>query len=258
MKSFKGNVLSWDVSDGVIELALHRPPANEMGAVTLAELEHFAAAPLAGWSNRILGPTRRPLCSSSVASVVSCTDAHPRRPAERRRISRCTVYRFPRRSRGRHRIFFEPCSLTVSTCPPAPIEKFRRAAPPIAPRLCSGLQQRPPHGGNLMEDGMGVPGGVVETDFGVPPDIGSAHPASRALYCVSPAPTAGTPPQFSLHGVPIPTPLAGLRSHLASTAASSPSAPDRPRRLKNSAAPLHASHVGSALVTTSSHPTEEI
>ena len=44
MKSFKGNVLSWDVSDGVIELALHRPPANEMGAVTLAELEHFAAA----------------------------------------------------------------------------------------------------------------------------------------------------------------------------------------------------------------------
>lgn len=44
MKKFRGNVLSWDLADGVIELALHRPPANEMGALTLAELEQFAAA----------------------------------------------------------------------------------------------------------------------------------------------------------------------------------------------------------------------
>src|SRR5712691_9671683 len=29
---------------------------------------------------------------------------------------------------------FDRCSLTVSTCPPTPIEKFRHAAAPIAPR----------------------------------------------------------------------------------------------------------------------------
>ena len=44
MKSFRGVALSWDLSDGVIELALDRPPADEMGAVTLGELEQFTAA----------------------------------------------------------------------------------------------------------------------------------------------------------------------------------------------------------------------
>src|SRR3990170_4151027 len=44
MKSFKGQTLSWELTDGVIELALHREPCNEIGSATLEELEQFAAA----------------------------------------------------------------------------------------------------------------------------------------------------------------------------------------------------------------------
>jgi enoyl-CoA hydratase/carnithine racemase len=40
----KERVLSWTVSDGIIELALHRGPCNELGSESLAELEKFAAA----------------------------------------------------------------------------------------------------------------------------------------------------------------------------------------------------------------------
>ena len=36
-----GQTLSWRLSDGVIELALHREPGNEIGSQTLAELEKF-------------------------------------------------------------------------------------------------------------------------------------------------------------------------------------------------------------------------
>ena len=39
-----GSVLSWSIADGVIELALHREPCNELGSVSLDELEKFAAA----------------------------------------------------------------------------------------------------------------------------------------------------------------------------------------------------------------------
>ncbi len=39
-----GRALSWTVADGVIELALHREPCNELGSESLAELENFAAA----------------------------------------------------------------------------------------------------------------------------------------------------------------------------------------------------------------------
>jgi enoyl-CoA hydratase/carnithine racemase len=44
MKSFEGASLSWELADGVIELALHRGPCNEIGSATLADLEKFAAA----------------------------------------------------------------------------------------------------------------------------------------------------------------------------------------------------------------------
>lgn len=37
----RGNVLSWSVADGVIELALHRLPCNELGSAALEELEKF-------------------------------------------------------------------------------------------------------------------------------------------------------------------------------------------------------------------------
>ena len=44
MKQFKGQALSWGATGGVIELALHRMPCNELGSVSLTELEQFAAA----------------------------------------------------------------------------------------------------------------------------------------------------------------------------------------------------------------------
>jgi enoyl-CoA hydratase len=42
MERFQGKALSWEVSAGVIELALHREPCNEIGSLTLEELEKFA------------------------------------------------------------------------------------------------------------------------------------------------------------------------------------------------------------------------
>jgi enoyl-CoA hydratase/carnithine racemase len=44
MTAQKGKALSWQMSGGVIELALHLPPCNEIGTVMLGELEQFVAA----------------------------------------------------------------------------------------------------------------------------------------------------------------------------------------------------------------------
>lgn len=44
MDHFRGEALSWEVSGGVIELALHREPCNEIGSLGLEELERFAQA----------------------------------------------------------------------------------------------------------------------------------------------------------------------------------------------------------------------
>ncbi len=44
LSRFRGNALSWAIADGVIELALHREPCNELGSESLAELEKFAGA----------------------------------------------------------------------------------------------------------------------------------------------------------------------------------------------------------------------
>jgi enoyl-CoA hydratase/carnithine racemase len=44
MNEFKGQTLSWQIVNGAIELALHRNPCNEIGSLTLEELEKFAAA----------------------------------------------------------------------------------------------------------------------------------------------------------------------------------------------------------------------
>ena len=41
MESFRGQALSWELKDGVVELALHRTPCNEIGSLTLEELEQF-------------------------------------------------------------------------------------------------------------------------------------------------------------------------------------------------------------------------
>jgi len=43
MKHFNGKALSWELTDGVVELALHREPCNEIGSATLEELERFGA-----------------------------------------------------------------------------------------------------------------------------------------------------------------------------------------------------------------------
>src|SRR6202047_373951 len=50
MSEFKGQRLSWQIVNGAIELALHRDPCNEIGSLTLDELEKFAAA-LPGLAN---------------------------------------------------------------------------------------------------------------------------------------------------------------------------------------------------------------
>ena len=42
MTSFQGETLSWKLAGGIMELALHREPCNEIGSVTLRELEGFA------------------------------------------------------------------------------------------------------------------------------------------------------------------------------------------------------------------------
>ena len=44
MNDYKGKSLSWCVTDGVVELALDRAPANEIGLGMLDDLELFAAA----------------------------------------------------------------------------------------------------------------------------------------------------------------------------------------------------------------------
>src|SRR5450432_638934 len=43
MKEFHGQTLSWVVTNGDVELALHREPLNEISSVTLEELEKFVA-----------------------------------------------------------------------------------------------------------------------------------------------------------------------------------------------------------------------
>jgi enoyl-CoA hydratase len=41
---YTGDSLSWHLADGVVELALNRAPANEIGLAMLGDLERFAAA----------------------------------------------------------------------------------------------------------------------------------------------------------------------------------------------------------------------
>ena len=44
MESFHGQTLSWELKSGIVELALHREPCNEIGSLTLDELERFVRA----------------------------------------------------------------------------------------------------------------------------------------------------------------------------------------------------------------------
>jgi enoyl-CoA hydratase len=44
MDDYKGKTLSWRLSGGVVELALNRPPANEIGLAMLDDLERFVSS----------------------------------------------------------------------------------------------------------------------------------------------------------------------------------------------------------------------
>lgn len=44
LQQFEGQALSWQLSGGIIEMALRREPCNEIGSLTLTELETFASA----------------------------------------------------------------------------------------------------------------------------------------------------------------------------------------------------------------------
>jgi enoyl-CoA hydratase len=44
MKRHQGKTLSWEITEGALELALHHPPSNEIGTAMLAELELFIPA----------------------------------------------------------------------------------------------------------------------------------------------------------------------------------------------------------------------
>src|SRR5215831_7139531 len=44
MSPFEGQAISWEAKDGVIELRLHRAPCNELGSLSLEELEQFVTA----------------------------------------------------------------------------------------------------------------------------------------------------------------------------------------------------------------------
>jgi enoyl-CoA hydratase/carnithine racemase len=44
MNQFQGRYLSWEAKDGVIEVALHRDPCNEIGLLALDELEKLAGS----------------------------------------------------------------------------------------------------------------------------------------------------------------------------------------------------------------------
>src|SRR5438477_8788777 len=56
MDHFHGQALSWEISSGVIELALHRGPCNEIGSLALAEFEKFVDAldPLARQAHALI------------------------------------------------------------------------------------------------------------------------------------------------------------------------------------------------------------
>ncbi|HLZ43939.1 MAG TPA: enoyl-CoA hydratase/isomerase family protein [Candidatus Sulfotelmatobacter sp.] len=44
LEQFKGQTLAWSVNGGIVELALYRTPCNELGSLSLGELEQFASA----------------------------------------------------------------------------------------------------------------------------------------------------------------------------------------------------------------------
>ncbi len=44
MRKFRGETLSWELADGVVEVELHHPPCNELGLAALDDFERFLPA----------------------------------------------------------------------------------------------------------------------------------------------------------------------------------------------------------------------
>src|SRR5215475_1886444 len=69
MKAFRGEALRWEWRDGVVEVTLDREPLNEIGTVTLADLEKFAG------SIKALAPTTSACIFASARPAGFCAGA---------------------------------------------------------------------------------------------------------------------------------------------------------------------------------------
>lgn len=86
MTAHQGKALSWEIENGVVELALHHAPCNEIGTAMLAELEQFVGA-LEGAADRasaVIVHSRQPAGFSAGADLRELyAGALPRTPEER-------------------------------------------------------------------------------------------------------------------------------------------------------------------------------
>lgn len=61
MKNFQGKTLSWELTDGVVEVSLHRKPCNEIGRQTLGDLEQLV---------EVLGTLREEIAAVVFSSAI--------------------------------------------------------------------------------------------------------------------------------------------------------------------------------------------
>jgi enoyl-CoA hydratase/carnithine racemase len=86
MTQHQGKTISWEIKNGALELALHHPPANEIGTAMLAELEMFvrALANAESSCSAVIIHSRQPAGFSAGADLRELyTQALPKTPAKR-------------------------------------------------------------------------------------------------------------------------------------------------------------------------------
>ena len=121
MKQFHGKAISWDLKDGVIEVALRREPCNEIGTQSLEELEQLASA--------------LPALEETAHALISCRagqDAEEVRHRPSTDLAAChpckrDVFR-------RFHCVVKPPSLELAV-PPHPVRPFERALCVIVAKL---------------------------------------------------------------------------------------------------------------------------
>jgi enoyl-CoA hydratase/carnithine racemase len=86
MKKHRGQALSWEMTDGIVELALHREPLNEIGSLTLDELEGFIEGfePAAGNASALIMYSELPQGFSAGADLRELYDKGRKLPLEQR------------------------------------------------------------------------------------------------------------------------------------------------------------------------------